>query len=211
MPSERELKFSRSDERVPSSAELAPHLEAVGLALGPATHVVQKDRYYDDARASLGRAGLALRQRMSEGAVVATLKSAGAVEGALHEREELELPVPADASAGEPWPHEIAERVRMVTDPRTLKAIFELNTERVVFDVLDGEAAAAQLSFDAVRARRPGGSNSAHFDELEVEAIGEAPAELLERVAAALQEVLVLTPASHTKLERARALLMLID
>lgn len=209
---ERELKFSRSDQHVPSAAELAPALEAEGLSLGAASRVVHEDRYYDDARLSLSRAGLALRQRMAQGRVLAALKEAGRVQGALHRRDELELPVPEDATAQDPWPEAIAERIRTVTDPRSLKPLFRLRTERVRFPVLQGETPVAELAFDAVEARRTHGERSAHFDELEVEAAGEEEIEgddPLERIARALETLMPLVPSSHTKLERARALLMI--
>ncbi|MEX2501073.1 MAG: CYTH domain-containing protein, partial [Trueperaceae bacterium] len=114
MPTETELKFSRVDEHVPSEMELAAAFEAAGLRVGPAKRVLNVDRYFDDARASLARVGYALRTRMSDGAMLATLKTLGSVEGALHRRDELELPLPEDASGADPWPEAIAERVRMV-------------------------------------------------------------------------------------------------
>lgn len=211
MATERELKFSRAEERVPSQAELAPAFEGAGLELGAPRHVVQDDRYYDDARLSLSRAGLALRRRMVEGRVLAALKSAGAVEGALHQREEIELPVPDHATALEPWPETIGERVRTVTDPRGLVPVLELRTERVSFPVLRDGREVAQLAFDGVEARRPRAGGSVHFDELEVEAAEAAPPAELDTIAEALHGVLTLAASAHTKLARARALLMVLE
>jgi inorganic triphosphatase YgiF len=213
MATETELKFSLTSDEVPSAAELAPGFEALGLRLGPARHQVVKDRYYDDARLSLARAGLALRRRMADGEVLATLKTLGAIQGALHRREELELPLPEDAEAWNPWPAEIAERVRMVTDPRALRGTIELTTERTIVEVRDGDAAVAVASFDDVEARRGGGERTVHWNELEIESAGGlddgAAAAALERAADGFRAVLTLAPASSTKLERARALLML--
>ncbi len=228
MATETELKFSLTTDAVPDSAELTPAFEAVGLALGAVRHRVLKDRYYDDARLSLARAGLALRRRMADGALLATLKSLGSVAGPLHRREEIELPVPDDAAAWDPWPPEIAERVRTVTDPRALRSTFELTTERTTLEVRQDGRAVATVAFDDVAARRPAAERSVHWNELEIESADDgsddgagavsdagsgagavAVAEILARAAEAVGTVVALVPSSHTKLERARALLML--
>jgi inorganic triphosphatase YgiF len=219
MPTETELKFSLTNDEVPSPSELAAGFEAVGLRLGPVRHTVVKDRYYDDARLSLARAGLALRRRMADGELLATLKTLGDIDGALHRREELELPLAEDADPWNPWPDEIAERVRVVTDPRSLRGTIELTTSRTLVDVREGERTVAVASFDDVEARRGSGGRTAHWNELEIErpqegeddvaAAPDAAQAALERAADGFRAVLALVPASSTKLERARALLML--
>lgn len=212
MASETELKYSLTEDEVPAREVLIDALRPLGLTLGGREEVVHQDRYYDDARLSLSRAGFALRRRMAEGRMLATLKTLGAVEGALHRREELELPMPDDAPAGDPWPPEIAERVREVTDVRGLRGAFELTTRRTLFDLLEGERRVAVASFDAVEARRPASNRTVHWNELEIEAVDSADVggeAALHRAAEGFGAVLTLVPASHTKLERARALLML--
>jgi inorganic triphosphatase YgiF len=221
MPTETELKFSLTSDEVPSPTEFAAGFEAVGLRLGPVRHTVVKDRYYDDARLSLARAGLALRRRMADGELLATLKTLGDVDGALHRREELELPLAADADPWNPWPGEIADRLRVVTDPRSLRSTIELTTSRTVIDVREGERTIAVASFDDVEARRGSGGRTAHWNELEIErpqggddeaaatAAADAAQAALERAADGFRALLALVPASSTKLERARALLML--
>lgn len=235
MPQETELKFSLTVEEVPETDVLAAALRPVGLTLGRASQVVHKDRYYDDARMSLSRAGYALRRRMADGRMLATLKTLGSVEGALHRRDELEDAIPADAPAWNPWPAAISERIGMVTDVRALRGAFELTTERRLFDLLDTGRRVAVASFDAVAARRTASERTVHWNELEIEAV--APEEVdadggdaeesaradagttegdqaaredaLRRAAEAIGTVVALVPASHTKLERARALLSL--
>ncbi|MDZ7800846.1 MAG: CYTH domain-containing protein [Trueperaceae bacterium] len=215
MPQETELKFSLTVEEVPEAGVLAAALQPVGLTLGRASQVVHKDRYYDDARLSLSRAGYALRRRMADGRMLATLKTLGSVEGALHRRDELEDEIPADAPAWNPWPAAISERIGMVTDVRSLRGAFELTTERRLFDLLDAGRRVAVASFDAVAARRTTSERTVHWNELEIEAVapeegGEAAREdALRRAAEAIGTVVALVPASHTKLERARALLSL--
>lgn len=213
MATETELKFSLMDEHVPSAAELEVALSAEGFAVGAADRAVHKDRYYDDSRLSLARAGLALRRRMAEGEMLATLKTLGSVEGALHRREEIELPIAEGADPWNPWPEPIAERLGSVTDVRSLRGTFELVTERVRFPLLEDGRTVAVASFDDVAARRPNDERSVHWNELEIESsahlaatAGEAA---LSRAAAGFGTILSLVPTSHTKLERARALLML--
>lgn len=213
MSTETELKFSRVDEHVPSAAELEAPMHDAGLEVGAASRTVHKDRYYDDARLSLSRAGYALRRRMADGRVLATLKSIGSVEGALHRREEIEAPIEAGADPWNPWPAPITERLQTVGDPRSLRGTFELTTERVSFPLREGGRDVAVVAFDDVTARRPNAERSVHWNELEIESeadLDPATAEaVLARAADAIGAVVSLVPTSHTKLERARALLML--
>lgn len=203
---ELELKFSRMEGHVPSGAELDAAFADTGLEPGPLRRATNVDRYYDDARLSLSRVGYALRTRMAEGAMLATLKTLGTVEGALHRRDELELPVPEGATAADPWPPEIADRVRMATDPRTLVRAVELTTERATFEVRHEGRTVATVAFDEVEAKLPNSERTAHWSELEIEGEDEAT---LHCVSAALEGLLTLVPASQTKLERARAVLLL--
>lgn len=208
---ETEAKYSLATDEVPQPQELEAAFATVGLTVGPATTVVHKDRYYDDARLSLARAGYAVRRRMAEGELLATLKTLGTIQGAVHRREEIELPIPDSGDPWDPWPEPIAERIRTVTDPRGLRGTFELVIERTSFEVRDGGRVVAVASFDDVAARKPQGERSAHWNELEVEAAADAgdPAAVLERAAEALERLLPLVPSQQTKLERAQAVLLL--
>lgn len=218
MATETEAKYSLMTDHVPSTAELAAALAEVGLATGPASRVVNKDRYYDDARLSLARAGFALRRRMADGRLLATLKTLGTVEGAVHSRDEIELPIPDDADPWDPWPASIADQVRTVADTRSLRGTFELVVERVSFELIEGGRAVAVASFDDVAARRPSAERSVHWNELEIESLspgaeGSRPAPdvaaVLDRAATAIDRVVPLVPSSQTKLQRAQALLLL--
>ena len=213
MATETELKFSLVDEQVPAAEELAAALEAHGFSVAAASTTVHKDRYYDDPRLSLARAGYALRRRMADGELLATLKTLGSVEGALHRRDELELPIEGGADPWNPWPEPIAERLRVVTDVRSLRGTFELTTERTSFPLHEHGRTVAVASFDDVAARRPSAERSVHWNELEIESaadLGPDAAEaVLSRAAEGVAALLALVPTSHTKLERARALLML--
>lgn len=215
MATETEAKYSLMTDHVPDAVELEAALAGQGLTSGPVQRVVHKDRYYDDARMSLSRAGFALRRRMADGRLLGTLKTLGRVEGAVHRRDEIEEPIPDSSDPWEAWPAAIAEQVRTVTDPRALRGTFELVVERVLFEIRRGRVAVAVASFDDVAARRPSGQRSVHWNELEIEIVGGGAvdpadeADVLARTAVALGEVVALVPSSQTKLERAQALLLL--
>jgi len=201
--SEHELKFSTPEEGAPDEAALREAVEAAGFELGPAVDVSHKDRYYDDSRLSLSRAGYALRRRMGEGKVVATLKTKGTVAGASHQRGELELPL-----EGNDWPKAIYDRIAPVCVPGYLQPQTVIETERVIYSVLEEGAVIAILSFDAVTGKAQNGTASVSFNEVEVEAKGEVEERKLEAIAQAVGQVLPLVPSESTKLERVRQLLM---
>lgn len=208
MPTELEMKYSLPDAGSPSADDLAEAFAGTDLAIEPRPTVRHADRYYDDPRLSLSRAGVALRRRIGGGKVVATLKTRGRVLGAMHEREEIELPM-----EGREWPEAIHERISRITEPAALKGRFELETERLRFMVLGNPSAGqergelAEISVDRVEATRPTGGRSVAFRELEIEDCGGGP-EALERIAARIGTVVALRPSAETKLERARRMLM---
>lgn len=206
MPLERELKFSVTEGYVPDRAELEAAFLGEPFDVARAEDVPVFDRYLDDASGSLRRAGLALRVRDAAGSTVATLKVGGSSAGALHEREELELPM-----TGERLPEPIRARIASEVDLDALQARVELRTERTVYPIERDGTMIASLSFDTVEARRPDGPWAATFHEVEVEAVEGTGAEVLEAIAARVGPIVALTANSSTKLERAEALLSLYD
>lgn len=216
MPLERELKYSLLDPYVPSLAELRVALEEEASD-GPPFEAAEapteelEDRYFDDDGGSLRSAGWALRTRRNGARWFATLKAAGATDGALHRREELELPLAEAAGDEVPWPDEVRAKLADVVDSAALRPRLEVLSTRVRFRILRAGEAAAVLSFDSVEARVPGGERSALFDEVEIEAVGGTADDELRRLGDAVDRVVRLTPSTVTKLERAEALLMLAD
>ena len=202
MPTERELKFTVDVERAPSDDALLAAFEGAAMRLEARGTLTHADRYYDDPRLSLSRSGVALRRRIGGGRILATLKTHGRVVGALHEREEIELPM-----EGRAWPDPIRDRVARITDPEALKGRFELETARRRFMVHGPEGELAELSIDQVEASRPTGGRSVRFAEIEIEDRGGGTASL-ERIAARLAEFVDLRPSDETKLEKARRLLL---
>ncbi len=205
MPLERELKYSLLDPYAPAPVELEAAFEAAPFTAAELHEQRVIDRYFDDDRRSLKGAGMALRQRSIDGRHLATLKTRGSVDGALHERDELELP-----SDHRGWPAAIVDRLRGVVRPEDLRPLLEVHALRRRFRVTEGDVAVALLSFDAVEARAPDGEHSAHFDEVEIEAAEGVPAATLEAIAERLGQVVALTATGTTKLERAEALLPLM-
>ncbi len=203
MPLERELKFSLL-EAFPSPEELAPVFAAAGYNLSDAETVEQRDRYYDDAARTLNGYGLALRKRKVSGRTLATLKRPGSVSGALHERDEIEVPF-----NGEDWPSAVFRPVSTLVDPAALRSQVDLTTVRTNYRVARGGKNLATLSFDAVSAEYPGGAQSVHFSEAEIEALGDTSADELQKIAEIVDTVVRLTPNAGDKLTRAEALLSL--
>jgi len=203
MQRELELKFT-TDGALPDAAAIRDAVATLGLSLGEVHKGYIKDRYFDDPRASLSRAGLALRRRMRDGQMLATLKTRGSVDGATHDRHELELPLPERG-----WPQEIEDRIALVTISSTLRPYTVLDSERTVFPLLRKDGGqVAELSFDLVTAKFQHGEATVEFLEIEVEAAPGVDEADLEGVAAALETVMELVPSPFTKLERAQALLM---
>lgn len=200
-----EVEFKYALQDTPGLPELVKALEPAGFSVQPKGSRTQKDVYFDDASQTLARAGLALRQRtVAEGEVdeerLATLKVAGTVDGGLHQREEIEVPMLAG------WPEAVGERLRDVVDLSALEPTLTLHAERRRWLVARHDEPLAELSFDEVVAERPGHVASVRFLELELEAIS-GTAEDLRRIAEALERSLALTANPLTKLAQAQKLL----
>lgn len=211
MARELELKYSSPSGVTPTLAELRTALSGSGYRLEAGGRRDHVDTYFDDPEQSLERSGLALRDRQAGERHVATLKSRGSAAAGLHERDELEVEVPA---APPPWPAEVVARLRGVAAPSALQPRMRVATAREVFVLHRGGVAAVELCFDAVTCSPPPSSGSdwaideVAFNEVELEALSSsvAGAELRE-IGAALEELLPLNLSDISKLERASALL----
>ena len=184
MKIERELKFSTTEEHVPSLAELRQALGSSDLELPSMSIRRHIDSYYDDAHSSLQRAGWALRKRRSRGVssertpsatgagtgsgstdgsasrTVAALKGAAQLDGALHSRQEIEVELDAGREPSDPgWPAAILAALPPAVDPRLLRELVELRVRRVVVPVMRAGFAVAELSFDEVVCSVPDSGN----------------------------------------------------
>ncbi|NLG08026.1 MAG: CYTH domain-containing protein [Deinococcales bacterium] len=216
MALERELKFSSPEGLVPAREELDQALAPTGYAVAERGLERQVDVYYDDAAASLQRAGLALRVRARGGQRLATLKSRGSVLDGVHERDELEAELAADAPP--PWPAPLLAQLP-TADPAALAPRMVIATDRHLFVVLRRGAPVAELAFDEVVCRPASevegeyAIDEALFHEVELEALGRGAAGApltaaeLRAIGEALQALLPLYPSDISKLERAASLL----
>ncbi len=203
---ERELKYSTTDEHVPSHAELAAAVAGTGLTLDAPTVERYVDVYFDSAERALVRAGVALRRRHRPSGTYATLKGAGSREGELHSRPELEVRLEQDDA----WPEAVLTALPEGAAAAGLAPIAELWVERVRLVARSEGAPVADIAFDAVECRAPGHEGgSVTFNEVEVEALDAGPESdaALRALADAVGTLVPLTPSSHSKLERALALL----
>ena len=203
---EHELKFSLVDPP-PAAADVAA-MGAGGpfafVEAGAANHV---DTYFDDDHGRLARAGWALRTRRpaaGAGTIVATLKGAGDVAGAEHRRVEVEADM-----AGDDWPVAVARRLTEHVALWQLQPRLTLAVERTSYRVLHEGRPVAILAFDRVTARSRAVERSAHFDEAEIEALGDTAPATLRAIADLVDGLVRLAPSSVTKLERAAAALEL--
>jgi inorganic triphosphatase YgiF len=202
VPTERELKFSLIDD-FPETEELKSQFEAAGLELKSQPTQKQFDTYYDDLAQTLRQAGFALRRRKVDGLSLATFKAQATINGALHQREELEEPM-----LGNAWPEVIFKRLETVTDPWDLQETLELSTIRKRYLIGHKQNELAILSFDQVSANYPGSKQSVDFEEIEIEALS-ASNDDLQRFADILQSLIQISPNTTNKLERAEVLLQL--
>ena len=201
---EIEAKYAISD---PAVFDALLDLRALGAyTLRPTgeRHVV--DHYFDTADRDLFRAGYACRLRESEAdrGWLLTVKGLGKAEGAVHEREEYECAVPANAAPPD-WPECPArEIVQRLSGGRTLVELFALRQLRIDRAVEQGERAVGELSLDTVDTEIAGHKTVTH--ELEIELGASGRLEDLHAVDAELHAY-ALRPAPASKFERALAIL----
>lgn len=197
MATERELKYSTSDDHVPSATELNLALSGSGMSVTPIRVDRHVDTYYDSS-GRLAAAGAALRRRRSPGILRTTYKGPAVVTGALHQREEIEVvrsgasdpaaPGEGDgaAAAAQDWPQEVARALPADVLLGDLAPVATLRVRRVVYLVVDERALGrgtlppadgaagellgqplAELSFDEVECDAAG--TVVTFHEVEIE------------------------------------------
>jgi CHAD domain-containing protein len=200
-PLEVELKYRMSGvgagERLLAADELA------GLwALGPATDVLQEDRYLDTPDAALAAAGYAGRLRSTDGGTIISLKGLKRQDdgGATHRRDELEGP--ADPSAPPvAWPASEARDVVVgIAGDRALEELVVLRQLRRK-RLYGKDGTVVELSLDDVEVVS-GGRVVERFAELEAE-VREGDEAMLGPLAELLGEIEELVPAGSSKLDRA--------
>lgn len=171
------------------------------------------DRYYDTPDWRLFRAGYVLRVRQTKGEPAeATLKSFGEREDGLRRRREVSERLSHKATtsgatiARAPGP--VGQRVKTLVGTRaarTLRRLFDAQTQRRRIDVYRGDAHLAEIALDdvAIVSERPG--QPARFRRVEVEvssdgASGHA-ADAVEALVAEMRSAHNLRPATDSKFE----------
>ena len=212
MAMEIEAKFMIPDPSVSRRLKLVRRL--AGFTLGERKVSRLRDRYLDTRDRSLIRAGMACRVRQqSDGPLLLTVKSVGTAAGAVHRREELEIPLPADEAsskrgfAARAWPESpLRARILEVIGRKRLIPLATIRQRRMVRPVTREDRTVALLSLDDVRVRA--GSAVDRFSAVEVELTGRGGDADLDRLATCLEREWGLRPDARSKLERA---LMLVD
>lgn len=210
MATEIEAKFVIPDSRVSRRLKLLRRL--AGFTLGERTVSRVLDTYLDTKDRSLVAAGLACRvRRQGDGQLLLTVKEMGAASGPVHQREELELLLPAGeydskrVVAARAWPESpVRARVLQVVGRKRLVRLATVRQRRTVRPVDQDGQTVALLSLDDVRVRAGGAVE--RFSGVEVELTGLGGDGDLERLATCLEQEWGLRPDVRSKLERALAL-----
>ena len=169
--------------------------------------------YLDTPEMSLSRNGVALRVRRRGRQWEATAKWSGRVVGAVHDRPELNVPLPSSPR----MPFSLPEgplQVQLVAlvAGRPLRPILVTEIERREIDVFDStrpgeERPAAELAIDRVEIRDPEGNVAEdRYFEVEIEVKGGDPPEAAE-IADLLRQRFPLSPSTESKFSRGLALL----
>ena len=195
---EIEAKFAVTDTTVIEQLKIVETIDAFQIAPGKTVRV--RDAYLDTRDRRLLAAGYACRRRKQDGQLLITLKQIRSVEGAIHEREELEIVLPQDVPPAQ-WSESPARtRVLGLIGDEPLRKLFELRQTRVKRDVLKDDLVIAEWSVDDVRVSI--GKESLQFAELEIELKGGTEDDLA-RIAAQVQTEWGLAPEPQSKFERA--------
>jgi inorganic triphosphatase YgiF len=199
---EVEAKFALPDAETIRSLRSADQL--AGFALSESRVKQVHDTYLDTAERSIWAAAYACRQRKQDEGILITLKGLHGAEGAVHQREELEVSLPTAESTLQParWPASaVRERVLGLIGDRPLQPLFELQQTRIVRQVCDLDRPVAELSLDEVRLA-VGDREKVHF-ELEVELGPQGTGDDLTAIVDYLQDTYRLEPEPRSKFERA--------
>jgi len=203
---ERELKYSTTDDHVPSAAEIASALDGTELSVGSLSVERYRDVYFDTEDGALNRAGVALRKRHRPGRSFATYKGPVTLREGIHSRRELESPLTPEGA----WPEDVLTVLPAGVAPEHLTALAELDVRRVRLVAELAGRPVADVAFDEVTCLLPDQDDSSvTFHEVEIESLTDDPgAEVhMQRLAKAVETLVPLTVSSVSKLERALALL----
>ena len=201
MPAEIELKLAISASDVPKLARV-PLLKSASRGRAITSRVYSI--YYDTPELVLREQGVALRLRRIGARWLQTLKTAGRVEAGLHQREELETPVPAQivnyAALAQSGAADVFADPGL---PLRLQPVFATDFKRTSRQL--EPTAGTEIEFCLDRGAISAGAAQVPISEIELELKRGAPEQLLDFALGLLEKVpLRLEPAS--KAERGYAL-----
>ncbi len=198
-----EAKFTVPDPVVYWSLQTTDHLAGYSLSTTQVKPVW--DTYLDTKSQRILAAGYSCRRRVTREAIVITLKSLGAAQGAVHHRKKFELSM-ATSRPPVDWPDSsLRDLVLQLIGGEPLLAFFELRQTRVIRMLKEDDQPLAELSLDSV-------SLVTHDTEqvylvLEVKLLPQTPEGTLMTIVGCLQDVWNLKPEPLSKFERALVLL----
>ena len=201
---EVEAKFSVSEEAIEALSNL--HTIA-GYTMGPARTHHDLDHYVDTSHMDIIKGGYAARLRERDGRMIATLKSLTPADGALHNREELEIDVGEDGWHPQTWPESDAKSVTLrLGGELPLRELFQVRQTRLVRPVYRDHVIIAEWSLD--QGEIAVGDHTAPLRELEVELVESGTPHDLRVLASAIGHVPGVTPQPMSKFERGLRLTM---
>jgi triphosphatase len=185
MPTEVELKLAIAPEDVPRLARL-PQLKSVSIGRAVTTNLYSI--YYDTPEHALREQGAALRLRRAGSRWMQTLKTDGRVEGGLHQREEIETPLPAQllnytvlSKSG------VAPVLADPELPLKLQPVFVTQFKRTTRQL--EPVAGSRIEFCLDRGAISTGSEQVPISEIELELKGGSPVHLLDFALGLLEQV----------------------
>jgi len=163
------------------------------------------DTYLDTAERQVMAAGYYCRRRETPRGNLITLKALAPSSAAVHQREEWEIPLPADANLAQ-WPASpVRDHLLQWVGEAPLASLAELDQIRHVRTVMQGERTVAELSLDQVIFSA--GNRRETALELEIELKGEGNENDLATLVNCLRTDRGLSPEPRSKFERALAFL----
>ncbi len=185
-------------------AEIRRLTSIAGFACREVSHQHLRTTYFDDADRSLSRHGVALRLRRQADDWEMTLKWSGRIEGDVHRRPELNLPLAAAPATPLELPAAVAEVVDPLLQSRPVEALVTTDIERTTIELSAGEGVIALLVLDRVRHSAPTMAPQEPYCEVEIE-LADGSLEDLQRIAASLKATHRLQPTTESKFSRALA------
>jgi len=199
---EVEAKLLASDAS--TLAQIRQLASIAGFACREVAQQRLRTTYFDDADRSLGRHGIALRVRQEGDRWEVTLKGSGRVEGDVHRRPELNLPLSGAPGTPPALPAPIAEVLGPLVNIEQLEPLVVTEIERTTTELRDADRVIAWLALDRVRNSAPAMPAQPAYFEVEIELV-DGTVDELERVAGNLKSTYALRPTAQSKLSRAIA------